>query len=252
MKFYSNPETLSIKLNEGITHLLQEVGGNKILVKKVIDDFIEKTPEHIKQLAGFVQHNEVDGLKERLHLLKVRYGYLGLQNIMNEMEAWEQNAHVYESNENRKIFERFESTNITIAKKLKEIDIHGISEYAIPTRGTVLIIDDDEINTLILKENLANFGYSVSYSANGYMATQLVQHNTFDFVFVDIHMPFFSGVEAIKKIREVDSNIFIVAISASKDAAEIEQCFKEGANKFLAKPVRAEFLGELLAELSVH
>jgi CheY-like chemotaxis protein len=252
MKFYSNPETLSIKLNEGIIHLLQEVGGNKILVKKVVDDFVEKTPEHIKQLAGFVENNEVERLKEKLHLLKVRYGYLGLENIMDELDAWEQKVQLFESTQNREIFERFENTHAIITKELQAIVINGRPENAIPTKGAVLIIDDDEINTLILKENLTNLGYSVTYSANGYMATQLVQHNTFDFVFVDIHMPFFSGVEAIKKIREVDSNIFIVAISASKDADEIEQCFKEGANKFLAKPVRVEFLAELLAELSVH
>ncbi len=250
MDFYKQTNALEDHLAKGIINLLNEVKGNKALILKVVDDFINKTPIHLEDLASLVKINDKKGLQDKLHLIKVRYGYLGLHDVMNEIGAWEGKLQRGEAGENEQLLNRFVILNNNIINSLLCLDINTICDDGNATGNSVLIVDDDEVNTLILKQMLQAAGHSVDHTTNGYEATQLVREKLYNVIFIDIHMPFFSGVEAIKRIRSVDSNQFIVAISASKDETEIEQCLKGGANKFLAKPIRSELLDAILVDSS--
>ncbi|MFM7852051.1 MAG: response regulator [Flammeovirgaceae bacterium] len=237
------------QITEGITSLLKEVNGNKSLLVKVIDDFIYKTPLHFKEVTSFVETNNFNRLRDKLHLLKVRYGYLGLKDVMQEMEYWENNGQFFTPDKNKELLQHFENINLLIERTLRTIDINFLGQKEMTAKQSALIVDDDELNNLILKGILEELGYSVTYSSNGYSAIQLVQEKLFNVVFIDIHMPFFSGVEAIKRIRPINSNMLIVAISASKDTAEVEECLKEGADEFLPKPIKPIQLSEALKAL---
>jgi CheY-like chemotaxis protein len=248
MNFYKSAKTLEDDLIKGIINLLNEIRGNNTLILKIIEDFINKTPKHLEDLASLVKTNDKKGLHDKLHLIKVRYGYLGLHDVMNEIEAWEGKLQGADATENEQLLDRFVSLNNDIIACLLSLDINSICDEVNSTGNSVLIVDDDEVNTLILKQMLQAAGHTVYHTTNGYEATQLVREKLYNVIFIDIHMPFFSGVEATKRIRAVDANQFIVAISASRDEAEIDQCLKEGANKFLAKPIRSELLDAVLID----
>ncbi len=97
---------------------------------------------------------------------------------------------------------------------------------------------DDEIDhlkahLLFLKER----GYEVTTVTNGLDATDKVKEENFDLVFLDENMPGISGLEALKIIKEIDSNIPVVMITKSEEDHIMEDAIGSKIADYLIKPV---------------
>jgi CheY-like chemotaxis protein len=97
---------------------------------------------------------------------------------------------------------------------------------------------DDEIDhlkahLLFLKER----GYEVTTVTNGLDATDNVKEENFDLVFLDENMPGISGLEALKIIKEIDSNIPVVMITKSEEDHIMEDAIGSKIADYLIKPV---------------
>lgn len=104
-------------------------------------------------------------------------------------------------------------------------------------KGKVLLVEDNEINQLVAKNNLENFGLSVSCAINGKEAVNKAKENRFDIIFMDLQMPVMDGFEATKLIREFDKKIPIIALSAAAMESDVKQTQDIGMNEHLAKPI---------------
>jgi PAS domain S-box-containing protein len=113
-------------------------------------------------------------------------------------------------------------------------------------KGKVLLVEDNEINQLVAKQNLENFGLEVFTALNGAIAVQRAKEEHFDIIFMDLQMPIMDGFEASRKIREFTSDIPIIALSAAVMQEDLKMTREAGMNEHLAKPIDIEKLKKVL------
>lgn len=105
--------------------------------------------------------------------------------------------------------------------------------------ATILLVEDNEANTLIAKKFLKNWGARVVHVTNGKDAVKQVQQRTFDLVLMDLQMPEMDGYEATTMIRQAGYSPFelpVIALTASAIDTEREQALAVGMNDLITKP----------------
>jgi CheY-like chemotaxis protein len=110
---------------------------------------------------------------------------------------------------------------------------------------SVLVVDDDEYNIVVLKSLLPSPPLSVRMAVNGRAALECVREGCPDIVFMDVEMPVMGGVEAVRSIRAMQAErgeppSFIAAFSAHDDDATRAECLAAGFDVYLAKPASRE------------
>ena len=116
---------------------------------------------------------------------------------------------------------------------------------------SVLLVDDDEYNVVVLKNLLPSPPLTVRTAVNGRDALELVRQSRPDVIFLDIQMPIMDGHAAARAIRALqrergEAPSFIAAFSAHDDEATRQACVDAGFDLYLAKPASRE---EVLAVL---
>lgn len=113
---------------------------------------------------------------------------------------------------------------------------------------SILIAEDDRINTLILKKLLSPLGLNLSFAEDGCQAVELYRQQHFDLVLMDLYMPRMDGVEASIAIRKMSPGTPIIAISAALvDPEDLKRT--AGIEYFLPKPVDIQDFKHLLTKL---
>ena len=106
---------------------------------------------------------------------------------------------------------------------------------------TILIVEDNRVNMLLLKTILKNlFVKTIIHEVvNGKEAVAIFESIQPDIVFMDIQMPVMNGYEATKQIRELNSghNVPIIAITAGTEKEEKDKCLSAGMNDYIPKPI---------------
>jgi signal transduction histidine kinase/DNA-binding response OmpR family regulator len=123
-------------------------------------------------------------------------------------------------------------------------EIGPAQQQALPELS-VLLVDDDEYNIVVLKSLLPSPPLVVRTAVNGRAALQLVREQRPDVIFLDIEMPVMGGIEAAHEIRgwqreHGESPSLIAAFSAHDDDATRRQCLGAGFDLYLAKPASRE------------
>ena len=109
-------------------------------------------------------------------------------------------------------------------------------------RPTILIVDDDPANLLIIQALLERLGASVLKASNGNEAINEFPRALIDLVLMDCQMPVMDGYEATKIIRKHNPQVPILAIGASLTLEDQSKCLKVGMNGFISKPIEIENL----------
>ncbi len=113
------------------------------------------------------------------------------------------------------------------------------------TGASVLVVEDNKINQLLLKHTLSAFDITVDITDNGEEALAAISKKKYDLVLLDIQMPVLDGYATIKRIRNT-GNVPVVAMTAYAMPGEKEKCLKAGMDEYLAKPVDFKLLTEVL------
>ncbi len=101
----------------------------------------------------------------------------------------------------------------------------------------ILLVEDNSLNQEVAKELLSNNHILVTIANNGQEAVELVRNENFDAVLMDIQMPVMDGYAATRKIREFDSELVIIAMTANAMASDQELAFSAGMNDYISKPI---------------
>jgi len=115
-----------------------------------------------------------------------------------------------------------------------------------------LIVEDNEINQLVIKEQLKEIGIKADLAENGEEAVEKVKgalkgKSPYTIILMDCHMPVMDGLEATKLIRSMGDkarDIPIIALTANALTGDKEKCLKSGMNDFISKPVGVSRLKE--------
>ena len=103
---------------------------------------------------------------------------------------------------------------------------------------TVLVVDDDASNRTVLERILSREGYSVQHAENGRVAMERLRAHPVDLVLTDLKMPGMSGIDLLRAVRTVDSDIEVVVMTAYGTVETAVEAMKEGAYDFVAKPLK--------------
>lgn len=113
----------------------------------------------------------------------------------------------------------------------------------------VLVAEDIELNQLLMKTLLDDFGFTRDIAENGLVAIEKLKTNTYDIILMDLQMPEMNGFEATDYIRNVlKSNIPIIALTADVTTVDLAKCVAVGMNDYVAKPLDEKILyGKILS-----
>lgn len=111
----------------------------------------------------------------------------------------------------------------------------------------ILLADDDEQNSLLLKRFLELEGFSVSYAPDGVVAWEMYKQQRPDLILLDINMPGLNGFELAQKIRETDSSVFLFFLTDRTEKADRLKGFQLKGNDYIPKPFYPE---ELIARIN--
>ena len=107
----------------------------------------------------------------------------------------------------------------------------------------ILVVEDIALNQLLMKTLLDDFGFDRDIAANGKIAIEKLQSNTYDIILMDLQMPEMNGFEATEYIRnKMNSNIPIIALTADVTTVDLAKCKAVGMNDYIAKPVNERVL----------
>jgi len=113
---------------------------------------------------------------------------------------------------------------------------------------TILVVDDNqdllETFAMILKRR----GYDVQTAVDGLSAVNKFKEQNFDVTLMDIVMPEMNGVDAFKKIKEIQPEAPIILMTAYSDEELIQNARNEGVCQIIHKPIRIDQLIELINE----
>jgi DNA-binding response OmpR family regulator len=103
----------------------------------------------------------------------------------------------------------------------------------------VLLIDDDEAFLIILKHLLIQAGFEVETASDGQEGMKKYSSFKPDLVITDLMMPFVSGLEFIKYLREdLMQEVPLIMVSAEDEENIVSTAFRLGANDYLVKPLK--------------
>lgn len=107
---------------------------------------------------------------------------------------------------------------------------------------TVLVAEDIQSQYLLLAAILRKKNYNVLRAVNGLEAVNIVKDQPVHIVLMDIEMPVMNGFTATQEIRKFNSQIPIIAITASIFSSYEENAYSCGCNDFLTKPINLKSL----------
>ena len=126
---------------------------------------------------------------------------------------------------------------------------------ALPRRPRVLIVDDERLNRMVLRELLAAEPVEIFEAADGAEALALLDADpTVDLILLDVVMPEMDGIELCRSIKQERNLVFlpIILITALADSASRVAGKTAGADEFLSRPVDAlELTARVRALLAV-
>lgn len=139
----------------------------------------------------------------------------------------------------------FDSANVgaLVDDKVNKALIPDLGRDALG-ESRILVVEDNEINQIVIKEQLKEIGVHVDLAENGALGVEKVQQALnkkmpYDLILMDCHMPVKDGLTATREIRQLGggSLIPIIALTANALAGEKERCLAAGMNDFISKPV---------------
>jgi two-component system response regulator (stage 0 sporulation protein F) len=111
----------------------------------------------------------------------------------------------------------------------------------------ILVVDDEVFICELLDEFLSMQGYDVNTANCGEDAISMFKNIHPEVVLLDIRMPGITGIDVLEKIKNIDSNVKIIMLSAFGDVDTVHKTLQMGAFKYMQKPVD---LGNLLLTLN--
>jgi adenylate cyclase len=105
-------------------------------------------------------------------------------------------------------------------------------------RGSLLVVDDNDMNRDMLSRRLRREGHGVTLAENGRQALDALRAKPFDLVLLDIMMPEMDGFQVLERLKADNTlrHIPVIMLSALDDVESVVRCIEMGAEDYLHKP----------------
>ena len=122
----------------------------------------------------------------------------------------------------------------------------GTVLYQDSRRRRVLLAEDNPVNQKVAMLFLERLGYECEVVQDGEQALEAIANGNFDVVLMDVQMPVMDGLEATRRLRTWNRDIYVIAMTANALRGDREACLEAGMDDYLSKPVTPERLAEAL------
>ncbi|CAN8299118.1 unnamed protein product [Cochlearia groenlandica] len=144
------------------------------------------------------------------------------------------------------------------------------------SKPKILLVEDNKINIMVAKSMMKQLGYTIDIANNGVEAITAIECSSYDLVLMDVCMPVLDGLKATRLIRSYEetgtweaaieagidiksleneqgcahpiNRLPIIAMTANTLAESSEECFANGMDSFISKPVTLQKLKECLQQ----
>ena len=104
--------------------------------------------------------------------------------------------------------------------------------------ASILVVDDEPIMQEILGDFLREEGYSIDIAGSGEEGVELAQKSSYDCAIVDLMMPGIDGIETMQKLREIDTSLPVIVVTAFASVESAVEAMKRGAFEYITKPFK--------------
>ena len=104
--------------------------------------------------------------------------------------------------------------------------------------ASILVVDDEPIMQEILGDFLREEGYSIDIAGSGEEGIELAQKSSYDCAIVDLMMPGIDGIETMQKLREIDTSLPVIMVTAFASVESAVEAMKRGAFEYITKPFK--------------
>ncbi len=198
------------------------------------DDGVGIAEENIKKIFNIFEQEDASTTR--------RFGGtgLGLSITKRLIETMDGNIGVKSSLDRGTIFTV--TFPYVVCSDTKEVQIREGFENIKLSKGLVLIVEDNKTNQMLLSMILDDLGLEYKIANNGQEALDMFEdNNDFSIILMDENMPVMNGIEAVKKIREIENenssgHIPIVAVTANATSGDAKHFIDAGMDDYIAKP----------------
>lgn len=113
----------------------------------------------------------------------------------------------------------------------------------------ILIVDDEVITLKLTKKFLKTSGFETEIASNSTEAMQLLTHDAFDLIVIDITMPTLSGFDLVQLMQSFDIHTPVIFLSNNDNQWSIEESYSLGAKRFVSKEREFNQLPEIIREV---
>ena len=110
--------------------------------------------------------------------------------------------------------------------------------------GTILVVDDNRVNSLLLSRGLEQQGHTVLFAEHGREALDLLRSQHFDLMLLDVLMPDLDGYQVLAELK-LDPHlrdIPVIMTSSLDELDSVVKCVEMGAEDYLPKPINPVLL----------
>ncbi|BAQ66564.1 response regulator [Geminocystis sp. NIES-3709] len=113
-----------------------------------------------------------------------------------------------------------------------------IDKKFIAKQEKILLVEDNKVNQIVVKNQLKKIGYKCDIADNGQIALDLLKKKSYDLIFMDCQMPILDGYDTTLAIRqnEKTKDMIIIGLTAFAMEKDKEKCIDSGMNSYLSKP----------------
>ena len=263
-----NKESVKYIRHELRTYLNHVMGYSEILHEDLVSLEDEETREEIQKIfeessnlqnifsLSFYEEGQPRDLFNAVEFKKNLYGplYIIIGLSQRIKKRWEKSENFSTLKDIQKVLEacrkilEMVEKEIQISESIEPPTVTAHSDHpgvpggpALKPRdeqgGSLLVVDDNEMNRDILTRHLERQGHRVMAVENGYLALQTLKNYVFDLVLLDILMPGLNGYQILEKMKEDESlrHIPVIMISALDEMDSVAHCISLGAEDYLPK-----------------
>jgi CheY-like chemotaxis protein len=114
---------------------------------------------------------------------------------------------------------------------------------------TIMVVEDDPINMMLINEVLTKMGFKVLKADNGKNALDILPKHRPQMIFMDVNMPEMDGFATTRLIRKMPDpwgNLPVIALTADAMIGDRQRCMEAGMNDYVSKPFRIDEIEAVL------
>lgn len=115
-------------------------------------------------------------------------------------------------------------------------------------KATILVVDDEQDICDITRMFLERHGFKVVLAYDAKSAYAAFEKAKPQVVLLDILLGKDSGIDVLRKFKEIDPEIKVIMVTALDDATTIRECKALGADDYVSKPFTASYLNDLVLQ----